>query len=269
MSSEAKLLFVEHLAKTNPQGQSLVARVKMTSSGGPETNAWVVSRLEISDDPDDEWLPVLRRQQLARLDDFEESRFLIDQTIHLGVDDTPKHVDPTRVRMFVWDHQGSKSREFPLHDFYAFPNSALRLADYLLPFPEISTWSILASNTRPQSTAAPAAACRVIEVAIPEPPAAASYLQRWLWPDLRIVRLWIDAADFRLHLVEMELTGARFRTTRVDAWTELGGAIVGTGSTVTDVGGSWTQITGVAGKLKGYGADYYTRLRLETSSFGT
>jgi len=269
MPSEAKLLFVEHLAKTNPHGQSLIARVKMTSSVGPEANAWIVSRFEISDDPDDEWLPVLRRQQLARLDDFEESRFLIDQTIHLGVDDTPKDVDPTRVRMFVWDHQASKSREFPLHDFYAFPNSALRLADYLLPFPEISTWSIIDSNTSPQSTDAPAAACRVIEVAIPEPPATAGYLQRWLWPDLRTVRLWIDAADFRLHLVEMGLSGGRFRTTRVHAWAELGGAIIGADSTVTDVGGSWSRITGVSAKLKGYGSDYYTRLRLETRSFGS
>lgn len=49
MSSEAKLLFVEHLAKTNPHGQSLVARVKMTSSVGPETNAWIVSRFEITE----------------------------------------------------------------------------------------------------------------------------------------------------------------------------------------------------------------------------
>jgi hypothetical protein len=241
----------------------------MTSSVGPETNAWIASRFEISDDPGDEWLPVLHRQQLARLDDFDESRFLLDQTTHLGMDDTPLHVDPTRVRMFVWEPVASKSREFPLNDFYAFPNSALRLADYLLPFPEITTWSILAASTSPQSTAAPAAACRVIEVAIPDPPPTASYLERWLWPDLRTVRLWIDAADFRLHLVEMALTGSRFRTTRVHAWAELGGAIVGADSTVTDVGGSWSRITGVSAKLKGYGADYYTRLRLDTKSFGS
>lgn len=267
--SEAKLLFVEHLARTNPQGQSLVARVKMTSSVGPERTAWLVSRLEISDDPDDEWLPVLRRQQLARLDDHEESRFLIDQTIHLGVDDTPQHVDPTRVRMFVWHPDSQKSREFPLHDFYAFPESALRLADYLLPFPEITTWRIIDPSTSPQSTAAPTAACRVIEVAIPDPPATAGYLTRWLWPDLRTIRLWIDAADFRLHLVEMGLTGARFRTARVHDWAELGGAIIGADTTVTDIGGSWSRITNASAKLKGYGADYYTRLRLDTSSFGT
>jgi hypothetical protein len=269
MSSEAKMLFAEHLTKTNPQGVSLVSRVKMTSSLAAPAFSHVVSRLELIDDPHDDVLPDIRRQQLAWVEDFEESRFLLDQTVHLGVDDSPAGVAASSVRLFVWDPNASKSHEFPLNDFYAFPHSALRLADYLLPFPEIATWSIPVGSPTPQSIASPTRPAKVITISIPEPPPDAGPLKRWLWPDLRTVQLWIDATDLRLLLVEMSLTNGRFRTNSVAAWADVAGANVPTDFTVTDINGAWSRIEAVQGKVKGYGADYYTRLRLDTKSFGS
>jgi hypothetical protein len=73
----------------------------------------------------------------------------------------------------------------------------------------------------------------------------------------------------RLLLVEMSLTQGRFRTNRVAAWANVAEANVPTDFTVTDINDTWSRVEAVQGKVKGYGADYYTRLRLDTKSFGS
>lgn len=266
MPSDAKQLFVEHLAATHPQGWCLVSDVNAAVAGGAR-RLRLVSRCEIIDDPDDDRLPAVRLQQLARADDHEENRFLLDQTIELGVDDSPSGVEPTRVRFAVWDPLHGRVHEFPLHEFFAFPGSALRLADYLLPFPEVTTWQILPGSTAPRSTAPPDRRCKVLAIDIAPPPAGAGPVTRLLWPVLRSVRTWIDEADLRLHLVEMGLADGRVRTTQVDGWTTLGGATVASDLTVTDVTGASNRLTRVKNALKGFGPGYFTRLRLEHAAF--
>lgn len=265
MPSDAKQLFVQHLTATHPQGLCLVSDVDAAAPAGVR-RLRVVSRSEVIDDPHDDRLPAVRLQQLARADDHEESRFLLDQTIELGVDDGPSGVEPTRVRFAVWDPLHGRVRDFPLHAFFAFPGSALRLADYLLPFPEVTTWQILPSSTAPRSTAPPDRRCTVLAIDIAPPPAGAGPVTRLLWPVLRSVRTWIDKADLRLHLVEMGVDDGRTRTTQVHGWTPLGGATVASDLTVTDVTGVSNRLTRVKSVLKGFGSGF-TRLRLEHAAF--
>lgn len=267
MSSEAKQLFANHQLRTCPVGWSTVGNVTMKTPGSPDKGVYMVARLEIRDDPADAALPEFRRQMLARDAKNPDERFLLDQTITLGVDDTRKGVPASRARLFVWDTVTGRSHEVPINEMQLIAGTAVRMADFLLPFPEVSEWTIPAPVPTPKSGVALPPGCRALVITIPPPDPGASLLTQWLWPDILKVTMWMADGDLRLHLVETELTGGRYRTMHVTEWLESSGIVSPAKYTVSDFSGARTEAAFTLKTVKAYTDGYFTRLRLDAGNF--
>jgi hypothetical protein len=240
---EAKQVFVEHLKRTRPE-VTVATEMRVTSTLSADKRVHSVSRLEISDEP----LPVIRSQLLSRDADHPDSRFLLDQTIDLS----SSNPDKTRIAFWVWDEQGQRARLMPIDPFMAFPGSSVRLLDHLLPIPELVTsWAI-----------GPGAAGQdVITLGLfdPLPPALSPVWQEF--------RLHVGRADRRLHRAEVIFGGGSSHVAKVSAWESAGGINATKDVTITD-GSQSTRTQLMKLELRpSWGAEKFTRPRLEIDNF--
>jgi hypothetical protein len=252
--SEARQVFVDHLMRTRSQ-KTVKQNIRLTSSLiGGHKDITSVSRLEINAVAGA--LPIVRSQLLSRVDDIDESRFLLDQTIDLN--NWPAGGGAaTKVVFVAWDNNGEKTRLVPIDAFMSFPGTGVRLFDDLLPVPELVE----------QWTSGPGAPDReVIELTLR--PLLPPPLDDWLSPQLQSIRFEIDAADRRLYRAAVARAGGQTHVADVSSWTVGGGVAMAQTITVTDFDGGWTQ-TQVIGttELSAWGADKFTRLRLDQNAF--
>src|SRR5215831_13672317 len=112
--SEAKLTFIEHLEKTRPQ-QIVKYGLRLTSSLFPgHKDATAISRLVVTPDAGAGRLPTVRSQTLSRVDDHDQSRFLLDQTIDLNTTDFGVGGNATEATFFAWDIVNQRTRQVPI-----------------------------------------------------------------------------------------------------------------------------------------------------------
>lgn len=241
MQEAAKKLFVEHLRKTRIPAV-VETKAHITSSVGGDQRTVSVSRIEISDEP----LPIIRAQLLSRDAGNADSRFLLDQTIDLGTNDPSE----TRMSFWVWDPVNNRARLIPVDPFMSFPGTSVRLVDHLLPVPElVESWAIVAGE----------AGRDVLELGIHDPlPAVFS-------PQWRKIRIHVGSADRRLHRTEVIFGDDRRHVAEVLEWATIGD-IHGLAKVKITDGTQWTQLELSHSVRDGWGAEKFTRHRLETGA---
>jgi hypothetical protein len=227
--SEAKERFVEHLKRTRLPGATVRTKLTMRSSlMGISKNVTSVSRLDLTERPDR--LPLIRSRLLSRVDDNDEARFVLDQTIDLETRPGGGGGDPTEASCFVWVPDLAKSKQIPIEPFMSFPQTNIRLMDYLLPVPELTSgWGLRLEGDRHVIA---------IDVLEPLPP----FLANVLSPGLQQVRIFVNAAaDAKLHRVEAAFADGGFRSVEVGRWQDFEGATWSAQIKVTGNTGEWTS----------------------------